>query len=204
MNIGIPTLVLAVLAISQIQPAYGHEDKSPPPAPGMNRFDYAPNFYANDRPTGRRPQSFNPSVYQGSMPKGSSFLGLGPQMLNPSAQPTFQPPSTIMSATPSLRVPATFRKQFGAPLTAVALPIKGLPSKANKIPQQPALKPSRSMHSTRSVVATLKKKRPAVAIASAPAKHIEGYGGTGYAPGAYVPMRFGSSSESLVNGRVVK
>lgn len=212
MNIGIPTLAVFTIAsiLLQMQPAYAQEKQSPPPAPGQNRFKYAPNSFALDRPTGRGPSTERlGSVQQGSMPKSSSFLGITPQMPVAAPQPVFPPPAAMTGITPGWKIPNTFSNQFGAPrgtppLTAVGQPIKVPSNKPTKMQPQIAMKPKKSVHASRNVVAVLKKKPAPVAMAATPDKAIESYGGEGYAPGAFMPLGSGSSSTTNVDGVLVE
>lgn len=214
---------LVTAAFASVQPAS---------AQGNARFKFAPNYFKQEEPR-TPPRHTGPvhSVKSGSVPTGTSFLGLDPTMLKPAPKPVAQPqPQMQVAATPSfsqaipqIAVPkAAFNTNFGKPagMTPQVPVVASAPVAQPPLPQvataqslpmpkavhKPAVKRP-ATQTSRSVSGKLRKPAaqhaPAAMVANA-GKGIDSYGkGIGYVPGAYLPS-VGMTTQADVYGTLVK
>lgn len=197
---------LALMAVSTCallaQPA---AQADPPSA----RFKYPVNYWKMEGATGPGAQpAYTPpprTVNSGSVPKGSSILGINPKMLAKHA-----PPVAVISSQPvnnASGVPL-FNNMFGSPKTGNALPLTAAPAKITPIAQAPY---KVAKHTSNSGVNGHLRTKPApryIARAGGPAR-INSYGNQGYTAGSTMPINSfgagggGQRSSSTVNGKVL-
>lgn len=198
---------------------------------GGARFNYAPNTYSLEGPVVRRAAEPMHSVKSGSVPRGSSFLGVDPQML------TKAPPAPVPQLVPQA-VPQTTAQvmpkhtpfdinAFGKPISApppviaqapppsvapMAAAAKALtpPVIANKpvTSRRPAANRSgtRSTRDVHGVLTSHKQKSPDGLQAIA-GRGLDSYGkNVGYVPGPYLPQGTGDGvrTEANVSGRIIR
>jgi hypothetical protein len=195
------------------------------------RFDFAPNTFGGEvfksRHGGYVPVH---AVSHGSMPHGSSFLGVDPRIL---AKPAPPPPSPqaqqmatqiampIAQVTPRMipQPKAQFNNAFGAPIGTAKPPIIAqapVPMAAPVLPQVAVAKPlivakkpvARVAHNSNvsgKIIRRAPKHTPA-AVASA-GNGIQSYGNNfGYQSGGFVPVSSGSGYSAVpsVHGRIMR
>lgn len=114
------------------------------------RFDFAPNVWKQEanRPVAKSaaPEPIH-SVKNGSVPQGSNFLGLDPQMLKPAPKPVAPQPQmqvaaspSFAQATPQMAVPkVSFNSAFGKPAGQIGTPGRLTPVVASAPVAQPPL-----------------------------------------------------------------
>jgi hypothetical protein len=217
--LALPVLTMIVSATVSIAPA-----KAEPPQEGNARWHFQPTLYRLEQP--RMPHSYEPApipisnVHEGSVPKGSSLLGIDPVPQVATSAPRVAPlVQATMKPSPGftqLVVPQknqAFNQAFGKPVTPVtatlpktatplALPTPSKPAHAlPKIASAPSA--SHDLHGTLLTPQKHRSLTPVVAHAL-PLKHIETYGGEGYAPG-FLPAHEGSgmSSTTAVSGVLI-
>lgn len=197
--------VMSLFAVANIAlPAAQAQEASAP----SQRWHFAPNVYRVEQPTmPKNYASYSPAtrtVTTGSVPKGSSFLGINPAILKP--RPVAPAPMPQPVVTAQLR-PATFNNSFGKPIAAAPteLPLTAAP--AGALPQPKAAAPahiaqSHPRHSAVGNVSGRLRTRPVPASQMA-RPQIASYGpNTGYIPGISTPSASGGgySSSATVNG----
>lgn len=180
--------VMSLIAIAGFSlPAANAQEGGGAPS---QRWHFAPNVYAVEQPTGPKHHyaSYSPAtrtVTTGSVPKGSSFLGINPAILKPRMPAPI--PQPIVTAQV---VPAHFDNAFGKPMTAspTALPLTANPAAAMAQPKAAAPRvshPSRSH--AQSVNGRLRTPVQPRALSASP-RAIASYGqGNGYTPGYNTP-----------------
>jgi hypothetical protein len=183
------------LASGVVTPAKAQEARSAKSA----RFDFGRNYWRHEEP--RIPTAApNPhAVRNGSVPMGSSFLGLDKQTL---AKPIPQPQMNVQArpvgiqAVPSLAQHQPFNPFFGKPVEkAMPTPVaaQAKPMRFNKAPYR----------ANKSVNAQLVKKPRHVSVPEIP---VASYGqGMGYAPGPMVPGSAGGGMRTTtrVQGQIL-
>jgi hypothetical protein len=188
--------VMSLFAVANIAlPAAQAQEASAP----SQRWHFAPNVYRVEQPTmPKNYASYSPAtrtVTTGSVPKGSSFLGINPAILKP--RPVAPAPMPQPVVTAQLR-PATFNNSFGKPIAAAPteLPLTAAP--AGALPQPKAAAPARIAHAPVHHAswdgrATLRKPHvPSSQMASS--QPIATYGqGHGYEVGVNTPSASGGS-----------
>lgn len=190
------TLILVALSGVALQEASAQERTA--------RFKFPPNYYKIEQP--RVPAEMmatrhnnnhqpNHAVRHGSMPQSSSFLGVTPDMV----QPTEATPVVTAQAF----VPATsFQPSFGKPV----VPMQAKPAALQPAQQKAASKPASTVKKApvkvhKSVSGIVRKPTSAPSANSAVASYGNNFG---YAPGAYVPSQSGSmTTKKDVFGRVL-
>ena len=212
-------LSLAILAIAaagtlSVQSVSAQEGQQRPGA----RFNYAPNVYKVEQP--RIPQAAFPvenhAVRHGSMPKGSNFLGLDPQVLARPAQTQVAARPATMNVTPRAFIPqavpqVAFNPSFGTPFQATPMQAPAMAAMAPGRMAAPAAKsaPVHVAHKRTScrhvntavsgrIATHPRKAQPAMAAAYAP--------GFGYTPGGHLPSQAsgGANGSGEVHGRIVR
>ena len=225
MKINLTALAITALvsaAFASIQPASAEGRGA--------RFDFAPTTYRLEE--SRRPKGYGlgqaHNVRNGSVPAGSNFLGLSPNMLTPAPKPQVQPQMQVAATpsftpvTPQTAVPkANFNTAFGKPAGQPQLPVVAsapvaqppLPQVATAQSLQPVTPAHKAaakrpvLQTSRSVSGKLRRPAaqhaPAAMVATA-GQGIDSYGkGVGYVPGAYLPS-VGMTTRADVYGTLVR
>ncbi len=216
---------LVAAAFATVQPASAQNNA---------RFKFAPNIYRHEEV--RSPKASGPvhSVKNGSVPTGTSFLGLDPNMLKPAPKPVAPQPQPQMQVaatpsfsqvTPQIAVPrASFNSNFGRPAGQLAPPqvplVASAPMAQPPLPQvatakslqlpKPAPKAAvkrPAMQASRSVSGKLRK--PAAQHAPARTVATAGKGIDSYGKNfGYVPGAYlpavGMTAQADVYGQLVK
>lgn len=188
--------VMSLFAVANIAlPAAQAQEAAAP----SQRWKFAPNVYTIEQPImPKHYASYSPAtrtVTTGSVPKGSSFLGINPAILKP--RPVAPAPMPQPVVTAQLR-PATFNNSFGKPIAAAPteLPLTAAPAQA--LPSSKAATPARiaQSHPRHSAVGNVSgrlRTRPVPASQMA-RPQITSYGpNTGYIPGISTPSASGGS-----------
>lgn len=196
------------------------------------RFKYAPNVYKMEEarvPAGYgQPAPSNHSVTHGSMPKGSSLLGIDPTMLAarprpqqmargprvaPIAQTQLSGIPSFTSAVPMLNpfAPVANKGQFGQPLGSSPV-VASLPPQARpQVAQAKPLAPASTNNSLNGRVNLPKRTNnlrgrivpPARGLAAKQGSPIQSYGNNFYQAGSTVPTGSGISTNTNVSGRII-
>lgn len=165
---------------------------------GGMRWKFAPHTYKLETPTGPGAGHYSgpvPTAHHGSVPKGSSFLGIDPGMLQPRPRaqaPVVQP----MVAARPLPQPS-FNNAFGKPMAPAALPATAM--------SLPMSKPAVAQRSTSNLSGRVRPRRAAgPSIARAHSMPVAQSYGSGYQPGNTAPTSggWGGSASTAVSGVV--
>jgi len=214
MNVRLSALSIILFSTTlQLKPACAEE--------GGARFRYAPNIWRLEQP--RIPHesyAVTPparSALDGRVPRGTSFLGVDPQLLSKPAPITRTQAVMQPSIKPAAPTNNPFQPSFGQPSTPpvmAALPKTASPlslpqSSANKALSGKLLhKPSPLAN--KQVSGKLFNHKRAVGQSAGPAlalKHIGRYDrNVGYVPGAFLPtsLSSGMSAKADVKGRLLR
>jgi hypothetical protein len=181
--------------------------------PGSARFSFAPNVWKQEQ--ARMPQPEH-SVRDGSVPVGSKFLGLDPQMLAKPKLPQVAVRPAFTQVTPQMLPPkGQFDAAFGTP---ESLPTQAKKAEVPKVAQAQSLPLHNQAHSPRRAVsrgghaktavhAQLVNKPKATGLAAPPAEQIASYDKNfGYVPGSFLPSSAsdGLSRHTEVQGKLLR
>lgn len=181
--------------------------------PGSARFSFAPNVWKQEQ--ARLPQPEH-NVRDGSVPVGSKFLGLDPQMLAKPKLPQVAARPAFTQVTPQMLPPkGQFDSAFGTP---EALPTQTKKAEVPQVAQAQTLTPvqtkansprraSRGGHAKTAVHAQLMNKPKANGLAAQPAEQIASYDKNfGYVPGSVLPSSVsdGLSRRTEVQGKILR
>lgn len=179
---------------------------------GSARFNFAPNVWGAESVPRHQRRAVDPvhTVRSGSVPSGSSFLGLDRDMLQkpvPPPMPQVQVAATpsFTRVTPQAAIPrGEFSSQFGKPGSLDTPTIAHVPQAPSNLPQMAkakvlsakpgAAKKSKWHNSTQDVYGTIAKVAPPkgnsgkAGILAQAGNGVDSYGKNfGYVPGPYLP-----------------
>lgn len=206
MKIKLLLSVMSLFAVASISlpSAQAQEAGSAP----SQRWQFAPNYYKVEEATGPKHHyaSYQPAtrtVRTGSVPRGSAFLGINPEVLKP--RPAAPAPIQQPVVTAQLQ-PANFNNAFGKPMTAAANPMPltanpaaaMAPTKPVTTPHIAQSSPRHSSSNSRNVAGRVLRRPTAASMMSAPRALSYGQG-NGYQQGINIPSAnsgtgFGSSA----------
>lgn len=163
------------------------------------RFNFRPNIWKQEEAV---MPPISHTVQNGSVPKGSNFLGLDPSMLQkPKAQEQVAARPAFTTVTPKIE----FNSAFGQPAIPAA-EVKPMMAQAKSKPMTARPVIAHRGHHTTSVNAKLMKKKAPSALDATSAQLASYDKNVGYAPGTYLPTTAsdGYQRNANVHGKILK